>query len=343
VAVAGLSSKDAARVLRFVAQVDTLVDDEPCSEALLLELGTLVEADWVGYSELDWVRRRLAFAVDRPGNHAGWPPIPETQPHFWANIADSHPLRRAALSGHVGALRFSDFGSPSELRRTPLYNDWMRLHGVEHTVDVAIRSPPGRLRTLHFDRTGGRDFTDRERDVLGALEPYLARFAEAARTRRLLGAALEELDAASPAGSRGVVLLGHAGEVEFASSPARRLLTRYFAAFGPDGLPKAVHEWLQSGVEPLTRSRGERLLTISRTKDRLLLEEHEVRAAPTAREREILTWVARGKTNGEIAQILWVAPSTVRKHLENVYVKLGVSTRTAAVALVFGYTEPRDS
>lgn len=54
--------------------------------------------------------------------------------------------------------------------------------------------------------------------------------------------------------------------------------------------------------------------------------------ALTRREREVLAWVEAGKTNGEIAQILWISPATVRKHLENVYDKLGVSTRTAAVA-----------
>ena len=50
----------------------------------------------------------------------------------------------------------------------------------------------------------------------------------------------------------------------------------------------------------------------------------------------MLTWVARGKTNTEIAQLLWLAPSTVSKHLENVYAKLGVNTRTAAVARFLG-------
>jgi DNA-binding CsgD family transcriptional regulator len=54
----------------------------------------------------------------------------------------------------------------------------------------------------------------------------------------------------------------------------------------------------------------------------------------TAREGEILRWVAHGKTNEEIAAILVVSTHTVRKHLENVYAKLGVHTRTAAVARV---------
>ena len=56
----------------------------------------------------------------------------------------------------------------------------------------------------------------------------------------------------------------------------------------------------------------------------------------TRREREILGWVERGKMNAEIAQILWISPATVRKHLENAYEKLGVRTRTAAVARIRG-------
>jgi len=55
----------------------------------------------------------------------------------------------------------------------------------------------------------------------------------------------------------------------------------------------------------------------------------------TNREREILGWVARGKTNQEIAALLIVSPHTVRKHLEHVYEKLCVNSRTAAVARAF--------
>ncbi|RZU02116.1 helix-turn-helix transcriptional regulator [Rivibacter subsaxonicus] len=51
----------------------------------------------------------------------------------------------------------------------------------------------------------------------------------------------------------------------------------------------------------------------------------------TAREREVLAWLARGKTDAEIAVWLALSPRTVHKHLEHIYVKLGVETRTAAV------------
>ena len=52
----------------------------------------------------------------------------------------------------------------------------------------------------------------------------------------------------------------------------------------------------------------------------------------TPREREAVVLVAEGKTNAEIARQLWISPGTVRRHLENVFAKLGVHTRTAAVA-----------
>jgi len=84
-------------------------------------------------------------------------------------------------------------------------------------------------------------------------------------------------------------------------------------------------------------------LTGARSLDSLRLEERQTEVLLTAREREVLAWVARGKTNAEIARLLWLAPSTVRKHLENVYAKLGVNTRTAAVARFLGVTDAEAS
>lgn len=57
----------------------------------------------------------------------------------------------------------------------------------------------------------------------------------------------------------------------------------------------------------------------------------DIAAVPlTPREREVLDWVAAGKTNRDIAAILGARPRTVEKHLERIYEKLGVETRTAA-------------
>ncbi|HEY0939984.1 MAG TPA: response regulator transcription factor [Steroidobacter sp.] len=52
----------------------------------------------------------------------------------------------------------------------------------------------------------------------------------------------------------------------------------------------------------------------------------------TSREAEVLLWISRGKSNREIGEILSISPRTVNKHLEQVFVKLGVENRAAAAA-----------
>jgi DNA-binding CsgD family transcriptional regulator len=62
----------------------------------------------------------------------------------------------------------------------------------------------------------------------------------------------------------------------------------------------------------------------------------------TRRETEVLTWVADGKTNAEIGVILGTSPRTVQKHLEHIFEKLGVETRTAAAVRALALTSSRE-
>jgi DNA-binding CsgD family transcriptional regulator len=217
--------------------------------------------------------------------------------------------------------------------------------GVHSSFVVSLRVavPALAAKTLTFDRPKGRDFSERDRLALNLFRPLLSYVWEAARTRRLLRAALAELDRTDDHDSRGVILLGLRNEREFASPPARRLLREFFPATGSQ-LPAALTDWLDAGAnQPLIRRRGERRLIVRRSTDSLFLEERHQEVQLTARECDVLSWVARGKTNAEIAERLGVAPGTVRKHLENVYAKLGVSTRTAAMARFLGLTDAEAS
>jgi DNA-binding CsgD family transcriptional regulator len=327
--VTALARGDAERLLRFVAGAEDLAGDDPFPPPVLTELGELVHADWIAYCEQDRVRQRILLNTVRPGQ-VDW----VTECSYW-DIAAEHPVCAYHNTGDARALKLSDFLTLRELRRTRIYAVWFHPANTEHELDVAIPSPPWHTKTFLFDRER-RDFTQRDRLVLDLLQPHLGRLWRAAQTRRRLHAAIAGLEWTSERDPRGVILLAPDGCIEFASPPARRLMREYFGGPHEAELPPALAQWLESGSPTLARRLGDRRLTVDRSGVALLLEETRDELGITPRERQILAWVARGKTNPEIAEILWVAPSTVRKHLENVYAKLGVHTRTEAVTRFLG-------
>jgi DNA-binding response OmpR family regulator/DNA-binding CsgD family transcriptional regulator len=141
---------------------------------------------------------------------------------------------------------------------------------------------------------------------------------------------------------------------------ARRLMHEYFGAAAAQ-IPEPVLEWLRTESSYAAEGREPRTLPIKREiddetrqlvfalqqrtgDDDLLIVMREISDAAvveamvqafklTLREAEVLYWVAKGKTNRDIGDILGSSPATVKKHLERVYVKLGVETRTAAAGI----------
>jgi DNA-binding NarL/FixJ family response regulator len=80
-------------------------------------------------------------------------------------------------------------------------------------------------------------------------------------------------------------------------------------------------------------AKDEYLLRIVELDEDRDLERLQARMPLTRREGEVLLWLTRGKSNRDIAQILNVSYRTIDKHLEQIYPKLGVEARTAAVAM----------
>lgn len=66
--------------------------------------------------------------------------------------------------------------------------------------------------------------------------------------------------------------------------------------------------------------------------DQIRAHRHDPRPRLSPREREILNLAAEGRSGPEIARLLFLSPNTVKTHLSNIYEKLGVSDRAAAVA-----------
>ncbi len=81
---------------------------------------------------------------------------------------------------------------------------------------------------------------------------------------------------------------------------------------------------------------GDWLIVMREVSDTTVIEAMSLTFKLTAREAEVLYWVVKGKTNKDIGDILGSSPMTVKKHLERVFVKLGVETRTAAAGMAMG-------
>ena len=171
----------------------------------------------------------------------------------------------------------------------------------------------------------------------------LARVATHVRNARAARLAREAVDIAG----MGTVVLDVQGRMAWRSPQATGWLEAAFP--GADGAPRAT-AWLATAspaseaVQPLPD--GSRLLARHMgagwfAETMLLLRVAPAGAAPnrmasvalTPREAEVLSWLAKGKTNRDIADILGMSPRTVNKHLEHIFEKLGVETRTAAAAL----------
>ena len=104
------------------------------------------------------------------------------------------------------------------------------------------------------------------------------------------------------------------------------------------GMDLGADDYLVKPLEPdeLTAAVRARLSRADSARPRRPMEATPPQLEPlglTAREAEVLFWVARGKTNDEIAIVLGIGRTTVKKHLESTFVKLGVENRTAAAAI----------
>ena len=326
-------------MVAFLADASSVEEEDPFPRRLLEKLGELVGTAEASYAENDCVKEQtLAYTTTF-----------EDEPEYPADLAwevcrKHHRPCIAHKQGHSKALAISDFLTYREYRSSHLYCEHHRLWGIEDTLTMPLLpSPFWHRKTIMLDRKCLPTFGRRDHELLDALQPHFNGLHRAAVTRRTAAAALSRLERDGDADGA-VILLGPGDMIDHASREARELLTVWFGTSGAEPLPDEVRNWLavvRSGPNddldakgPLTYSRGRRILTLEISGRTLLLRERDQSTSDglTVREREVLECMSSGKTNSEIAELLWISPSTVRKHLENAYRKLGVTTRTAAAA-----------
>jgi DNA-binding CsgD family transcriptional regulator len=272
---------------------------------VLESLRLLVGSEFAGYCELDRVGRRELALVAVPEAVDGGSDDIEV---FWRLRHQYPTCVYEDETADFSSRKLSDFITRRELHRREIYADYFRPAGIEYEIGVGISAPMTHTKVFMFGNGGGRgDFTERERTILDLLRPLVTLRYRQTEARRRADAAMAALETSDEA----LVLLDNAGKAEFGTPRALRLLASNGLTL--DDVPR-TDPLLADAVRPGV----------------LLLSERRPFGL-TNREREILGLIAEGRTNAEVAIALWISPATVRKHLENAYTKLGVTTRTAAV------------
>lgn len=198
-----------------------------------------------------------------------------------------------------------------------------------------------------FD-AGGVDYVTKPIDP----DALIARIRTHVTNARRMSSARAALDAAG----RALVAVTALGNVRWHTPKADRFLASLApggSGQGPAALPSQIVDWLgqvRAGTpaRPFPWPPGESqfvltslgsvgddeyLLAVGDADDALQMRALAVRFALTEREAEVLLWIARGKSSRDIGDILGMSPRTVDKHLERIFVKLGVENRASATAL----------
>ncbi len=234
-----------------------------------------------------------------------------------------------------------------------------RLRADPVTAGIPIVFMTGLTETEHVVAAfaaGGTDYVTKPikpREVLARIGAHL----QSARTQRQARNALDAFGHAT------LVVRERDGRRVWQTALARKMLAEHFG--GDDAnTPPEVIAWVarealrrRAGADPatLTVARGSRRITFAlhampeetvedasdgewlvvmrESDDASVVEAVMLNFKITAREAEVLYWVVKGKTNRDIGDTLGTSPRTVTKHLEHVFEKLGVETRTAAAAM----------
>lgn len=330
-------------MLGFLRETDAVDGPDPFPVAVLESLRRLVPCDLTNFCELDQVERRIVSDAGSDGGVYVHDPGRDLSLVWWA--IDQLPVCiHRHQTGTGNALRNSDFMTSRELRASELWEFRFKPFGKLDELSAGISRSRRHTKTFLFH--ADREFEERDRLVLDLLRPHLAALYSRAAERRRAAASLAAFEAGAGE-TRGAIVIDSNGRVELMTATARRLAAAYFDAPPVHSLTEPLASWLQhratyldgdgplpAPAQSLVVARNGRRLVVSAPSARVLLLEEESTGVPglTRREREVLDALAGGDSNAEIAVRLSVSPGTVRKHLENIYEKLGVHTRTAAVA-----------
>ena len=202
---------------------------------------------------------------------------------------------------------------------------------------------------VHGLEAGGVDYVTKPI----VIEEMLARIRVHLANARMTQSARAALDVSG----RYLLAVNNAGALLWATPQAQKLLSDTLADAADDFvLPDPMPQWIEQAQKGTAGKKtatvasfpgneqlrlqymgkigpNEFLLRLAKDTSGDMPAEFSSELGLTTREGEVLSWLSKGKTNRDIAQILGLSPRTVDKHLEQIYAKLGVENRTAAAAI----------
>ena len=322
------------------------VDDPAAFPARVVAvLQALIPGTAHGYNDVDAANGRLISTVE---------PAADITPELVAILSGhlhEHPVvAHAAQTADSSVLTISDFISRDTFRRLAIYGEMYRHIAAEDQISFSlVRGSTIVGIAVNRDRCG---FTDRDREMLTLLRPHIA------AAHRQLAALTLARQAGAAAGFEHVELSWDGTLLE-ASDGARQLLAGAFPTWRPSSrsCPPEVLTWLRTqatrlaagtlaSVQPLAVEWEQGRLIVryapptAITGPALLLQYQPLLRKPdvlrmlglSPREAEVVGLLEAGASSTEIASALTVSRHTVNRHLQNVYAKLGVRSRTAALA-----------
>ena len=228
-----------------------------------------------------------------------------------------------------------------------------RLKRDAGLTNVPVIFMTGLAETEHIVRgleAGGVDYVTKPI----VIEEMLARIRVHLANARMTQSAQTALDVSG----RFLMAVSRQGKIMWATPQAQKLLSDNLPAGADDQvvLPQPMLQWLDQAQKGKAGARApalasfpnnealrlqymgklgpnEFLLRLAKDSGSGTPQEFSKDLGLTSREGEVLSWLSKGKTNRDIAQILGLSPRTVDKHLEQIYSKLGVENRTAAAAI----------
>jgi DNA-binding CsgD family transcriptional regulator len=346
-----LTQKDWHLLTRAIEQLNSDFDPKSLSARSLKAVSGLVRGD---VNSFDFFTNNEKY--DSTAWHDLGDILTDDIMEVFAKYIHQHPLVPISLANpDLGALKMTDVITQKKFEKTGLYNEFYRQLRVRYQMGMSLPVAPDLTLCCVVTR-GNKDFSERDKTIVTLAGPHIINAVRNALAYERLSKTLETT-------ACGIISLDSCGKTVFMSEFAQKLCEKYFAGekrASNSRLPETLDQWLdynslvagkmlnKINPKPLKIENQNgilyiRLMDNSATGEKTVLLEEKTFNSPkmferlpvTPREAEILFWITQGKTDAVIGLLCGISPRTVQKHVENIYVKLAVETRTAAMLRAF--------